>query len=307
MCGGGGGGSYQMQDNSLQVEMQRQQAAQQEQARQDALKAQQRTDFTNNYQAALGTGRQRGLDLMSSLGITPDAGLIDSITSEIGSSVPDLDVKPEQYFTTDAYQAGLNKRQDASRQNYSRQVNDKFFQGFEDYMLPDNSIDSIIDSILGQQSTVAKQSIDANQKRGLLNDTGYQNALGEFGNQSNAGRSTLRGIGESVLGTKRGELTAIKGQAGDAASNYSLGSAAPDVNSYWNRAQNEAWSDWGDLEGSIRAALGSTSLFDVPSALAKGGTMQGGINLTTQSGLAPFSDEAKRKSTGRGLGSTGTF
>ena len=316
MCGGGGGGSPQMpQDNSLQVEMMRQQQAREETARQDALKAEQRTSFQGAKNNAYNTGLDVGRGLMGQQGLlkgnmTDDAefdSLLTSITRDIYNQVPELDENPNSYFTPEAYQTGLNRAQEGKRSQYSRQVGSTFAPGFEENLLPDSSIDSIIDSILGQQSTVARQSVDANQKRGTLNDMGYQNALSEIGNQEKAGRDTLRGLGESVLGKERGELSAIRGQAGDLASQYSFGDAAPDIGSFYNRATAEAGRDLSGLEGSIRAALGGTSLFDVPTALAKGGTMQGGINLTTQSGLAPFSDEAKRKSTGRGLGSTGTF
>lgn len=313
MCGGGGGGGQMQmpQDNSIQLEMMRQQQARDEQARQDALNAESRTNFQHARNTASNEGAEVGKNYLRSVGLQGEVGNMDdlilSITRDINNQVPDLDVNPSSYFTPEAYEAGFNRAQEGKRTAFGRQVNSTFAPGFEETLLPDNSIDSIIDSILGKQSATARQSIDANQKRGTLNDMGYQNALLELGNQETAGRSTLRGIGESVLGKERGELSAIRGQAGDLASSYTFGSNAPDIGSFYNRAQAEAGRDLQGLEGSILASLGSTSLFDVPSALAKGGTMQGGINLTTQSGVAPFSDEAKRKSTGRGLGSTGTF
>lgn len=314
MCFGGGGGGQMPQDNSLQVEMMQQQAAQQEQQRQDALQAQQRTTFQDSYNRAFDEGVGTGRNTLQQMGIDPGNDVNDpmhqlalSITRNIRNSVPDLDSNPASYYTPEAYTAGINKQQDLNRQGYTRQVNNTFKPGFEDALLPDSSIDSIIDSILGQQRTTAKTSLDYNQQRGLLNDTGYNAALGEFGNQESAARSTLRGVGDSVLGTQRGELSAIRGQAGDAASSYMLGSDAPDIGGFYNRATAEAGRDLTGLEGGIRSALGGTQLFDIANILNKGGIGQGPINLTTAGDSnVPFSDK-KKQSSGRGLGSTGVF
>lgn len=247
-----------------------------------------------------------GIGVLQSMGLPNDPSLINSITNDITQNVPLLDSNPAKYFTPDAYTGGINKYQEQQRTGYTRGVNNTFAPGFEQNLLPDSSINSIVDSILGTQRGQAQQTLDFNKKRGLLNDTGYAAANQDLTGQESAGRSTLMGIGDSVLGKDRQGLLNIKGDAGNAASNYLYGSPAPDTAGAYSRAQSRAGTDLSGLEGSIRSALGGTNLFDVPTALQKGGTGQGPVNLTTAPVFMPGTDK-KNTNTGRGLGSTGVF
>lgn len=288
----------------------------QEQQKQNAIGEQMRREqeakdarakFATDRDVAMQNAYRMGTNYFQQLGLPQDDVLVNSIIDELTQKVPDLDANPASYYTPSAFGAGLNERQDISRQRYGRSVNETFAPGFEENLLPDSSIDSIIDTILNEHSGRARQQVEANRARGVLNDTGYNASLDALGDQGVAARSTLRGVGQNVLGTKRDELSQIRGQAGNAASTYQYGSPAPDIGSYFTRAQNEATSALGDLEGSIRAALGDTSLFDPATALQFGGIGQGAINLTNApTDFVPQTDR-KRQQAGRGLGSTGTF
>jgi hypothetical protein len=237
--------------------------------------------------------------------------LIDQAINQV--NVPDLDQNPNSYFTPQTFAAAVNQAQDTARTKYSNQVDQTFTPGFEKTLLPTTSIDPIVSSILGQQRATAQQAIDYNKARGLLNDTGYAAANQALDQQSSAGQSTLTDLATSVLGKERQGLTDIRGDAGTAASSYDYGNAAPDVAGYYGQAQTQAGTDLSGLEGSIRGALGSTNLFDAPTAIAKGGTMQGPIDLTTaSSGGGPAGPTMTASILGsnqknRGLGSTGVF
>lgn len=310
MSGGGGGTTMMMpQDNSLTVAMYQQAQADRENLRQEQLKQEQRNQFKTNLETAVSGARNTGRDYFASRGLAPDdySSLIDSIINDTRLKVPDLDASPGSYFTTDAFASGISNAEAVKRANLTGKVNSTFAPGFERNLITDTADDSILDSILGTQRSQAEQQIDFNRKRGLLNDAGYNAVMNELGGQSNAARSTLTGIGDSILGKKRQDLLNIRGDAGNAASSYSLGMPEPDVNAYYKQAQDKATSGLGDLEGSIRSALGSTNLFDVPTLLQKGGTAQGPINVTTANANTALPFDPKKSSTKRGLGSTGVF
>lgn len=309
MSGGSTSPAPQYQDNSLQLEQMRQAEAQRAQATQDAKDAQAKTDFSNNLSTAVSGARNTGRDYFASRGLAPDqySGLIDSIIGDTKLKVPQLDANPASYFTTDAFASGIDNAQNVKRSNYTGQVNSTFAPGFENNLISDTSDDSIINSILGDQSATAQQQLDFNRKRGVLNDTGFTAAQKAFSGQQNAARSTLTGIGDSILGKDRQDLLNIKGNAGTAASGYQFGQPDLNIGNYYKQAQDKATSDIGGLEGSIRSALGSTSLFDVPTILQQGGTAQGPINLTTANADSTLPFDPKKSTTKRGLGSTGVF
>lgn len=311
MSGGGGGGGFQQmpQDNSIQLEQMRQAAADRVQAAQDAKDAQAKVDFQNNLSTAVTGAHNVGRDYFASRGLSPDtySGLIDSIIGDTRLKVPNLDANPAAYFNSDAFATGLNNAQDVKRANYTGQVNSTFAPGFDRTLIPDTAGDSIINSILGTQTGNAQQQLDFNRKRGLLNDAGYATAQNELGGQGNAARSTLKSIEDSVLGKYRQDVSNVRGDAGTAASQYQFGMPEFDVGTYYKQAQDKATSDLSGIEGSIRSALGSTNLFDVPTALQKAGTAQGPINLTTANADTSLPFTPKKTNTQRGLGSTGVF
>lgn len=312
MCGGGGGS--QTYDPTYQQNIQRDidnrnaQQARDAQTASDTAAATARTTFNDSLTNAITGAGGTGANYFKARGLDPnDTGDINQIIAGIQRQVPDLDPNPAQYFSDDAFASGVDKIQTANRTGMNAKVNSLFAPGFENMLIPDSSADPILSSILGDQQKTAQTTVDFNKARGLLNDSGYTAANTALGQQGSAGKATLAGIGNSVLGVDRGHLTDIRGQAGDAASSYSFGQPEPDFQSYYNRAQTTAASDLGNLEGSIRGAVGNTNLFDPATALQKGGIMQGPINLTT---AAPGSGGPAPKvpvDPSRSLGSTGAF
>jgi hypothetical protein len=309
MSGGGSPAVQAPQDNSIQLEQMRQSEAQRERERIAAEKAQAKTDFQASLGTAVSGARNTGRDYFAQRGLAPDdyASLIDSIIGDTRLKVPELDANPASYFTSDAFASGIDNAQNVKRSNLTGKVNSTFAPGFEKNLISDTADDSILESILGGQRGQAQQQIDFNRKRGVLNDAGYSTVMSELGGQENAARATLTGIGDSILGKNRQDLLNIRGDAGNAASGFQFGMPEPNVNDYYTQAQTKAQSGIGGLEGSIRSALGSTNLFDVPTLLQKGGTAQGPINLTTADASTALPFDPKKSNTKRGLGSTGVF
>jgi hypothetical protein len=308
--GGGGGGGMHIQDNSLQVEAMRQQAARDEQARQDAEKARLEQEFNVNLGNAVTGARQTGLDYAGSRGLDPTSmeSVIDRIINDTKLKVPKGDSSPGQYFTSDAFSTGFANEEQNRRATNTGKVNSVFAPGFDRGLISDTSDDPILDAILGEQRATAEQQLQFNRARGVINDTGYNTAQQRFGGQEAAARSTLTSIGDAVLGTLRGGLNDIKGEAGSAGSSWSLGNPEFSVDPYKQRADEFATSGKAGLEGKVRSAVGSTQLFDIPGILAAAGTAQGPINFTTVNkvdGTPGF--DPKKSRNNRGLGSTGEF
>lgn len=270
-------------------------------------KQKQREEFTaNNANARSTFAPGVANEWFNTRGLPIDQGIIDSVLNQIQANVPDLDPNPNKYYSPEAIGAGIDKVQQGYRDRYGNMVANTFAPGFERNLLPDTAMDPIVASILGDQSKTARQQIDFNKARGLLNDTGYNASLDAFNQQSKAGSSTLSDIAKSILGKERGELLDIRGDAGNAASSWTFGRNAPDIGSFYSRAQQEAAGDLSRFEGSVRSALGDTNLFDVPTLLQKGGTMQGPINLTTAAAPVGLGEDPNKKKN-RGLGSAGVF
>jgi len=309
MSGGGGGGGLPPQDNSVQVEMMRQQAAREAQARVDSQKAQDKLDFQGKLSTAVSGAKNTGTNYLNQRGLANDkyGSVIDSIIGNTKLKVPELDSNPGSYFTDDTFASGLDNYQTMQRNNNTSKVNTAFAPGFDKSLLSDNADDDILNNILGTQRAGAEQQLDFNRKRGILNDSGYNTAFGDLGRQNSAGMATLTGIGDSVLGKGRQTLNDIRGEAGTAGSSYALGMPDFDVNPYSQRATEKANTLKSGLDGNIRSALGSTNLFDVAGAIAKGGTAQGPINLTTVDTAQGVPFAQKKSQTGRGLNSSGAF
>jgi hypothetical protein len=310
MSGGGGGGMPMIQDNSAQVERMRQQAAREEQARQDAEKARLEQEFNQNLSNAVTGAKTTGQNYAGSRGLDPTSmeSVIDRIISDAKLKVPKGDSNPGSYFTSDLFSTGFANEETNRRAGNTAKVNNTFTTGYDRNLIGDTSDDAILDAILGEQRSNAEKQLQYNRARGVINDTGFNEAQNRFSGQEAAARSTLTSIGDAVLGTVRGGLNDIKGEAGSAASSWNLGNSDFSVDPYWGRATEYANTAKSGLEGKVRSAVGSTQLFDIPSILAAAGTAQGPINLTTAQqvdGTPGF--ETKKNKNERGLGSTGAF
>lgn len=309
MSGGSSSQPY-IQDNSLQVERMRQQAAADERARQEAERIRLKNEFDTNLSTAATAARNTGRDYAGSRGLDPTAmeSVIDRIINDTKLKVPSLDSNPGSYFSTDIFSTGFANEENNRRAQNTGQVNNKFAAGYDRNLIGDTSDDAILDAILGEQRANAEKQLQFNRARGVINDTGFNEAQNRFSGQEAAARSTLTSIGDAVLGNLRGGLNDIKGEAGSAASSWNLGNADFKVDPYWDRATEFANTSKAGLEGKVRSAVGSTQLFDIPSILAAAGTAQGPINLTTAQqtdGTPGFA--SKKTKNDRGLGSTGSF
>lgn len=258
---------------------------------------------------ALKYGRNYGIQAAHSMGLdaaNPEiARIIDQIASNIGTGIErdqDSGVNPHSFFSPTAFTEGFTDIQSRGRQANTAKVRSTFGTGYESKLMPDTDIDSIVDQILNEQRGLAQTTLDYQSKRGLLTPQGAEQSRKSLENQSSAARSTLTGLARGALDKDREMIRSIIGEADTGANNWMLGNPAFDVNPYAQRASETAARERASFGGDVRAALGDTQLFDIPSIVAQAGQAQGAQNLTTGGGA--FIPE-KRKSTNRGLGNAG--
>jgi len=217
---------------------------------------------------------------------------------------------PGSYFDPNIASTALDTVQGNRRTKYLNDVNSLF--GASDSgatAFADNADDDVLNSILGDQFGTASKSLDNSRSRGILDDTGYNEALSRLTNQKTAGLSKLQSLGGTVLATDRQKLDDIANSGRTAASNYTLGQTF-DPSSYQTRFNTTKDALTGSLEGDIRNVIGDSSLFDVNSATQFGGQAQGAQNTRA---LTPFDaisgDDRKTTSrtNQRGLGTQGVF
>lgn len=309
MSGGGPGGGPAPKDNSLELEQMRQAAADREQQRQDAKLAQQKVDFQTHMSDAQTAGRANGTTALVNRGLDPTryGSIIDQVLSDTRAKVPDLDPNPQQYFTSDAFDAGINNYQNMQRTQAGTKVQQAFAPGFESKYIPDGSYNGIIDEILNDQYNNAQKQVDYNRQRGTINDQGYQAAEQKLGAAKSAGRGQLTDIGDAILGKGRQTIAQDRDQAGQAASTYALGTPDFDITPFVTKAQTDAGKFNEGLGGAVRNAVGGTNFFDIPSILTQAGIAQGPQNLTTNSPEINGPMQTRKNKTDRGLGSTGAF
>lgn len=306
---GGGQVSQPVQDNSLQLRMLEERYRREADQRAEREERQEGREFDRNLAQAVTTGRNTGEGYLASRGLSEgDFGsVLDQIIQDQRALVPKLDSNPNAYFTSDVFATGLDRHQAALRANNTSAVNSNFAPGFESNYLPSNSIDDIVNEILGTQRGTASQQIDFQRARGLLNDSGFNTAQQRLGEQEQAARGTLNSLGTAELAKDRSGLTNIIANAGNAASSWTLGTPKFTLDPYKTQVQDFATRELSTLGGDIRGALGGTQLFDIPSIIAAAGTAQGPQNLTTVDALPGVPFNQRRNNRNRGLGSTGAF
>jgi hypothetical protein len=276
----------------------------------ERVAAQQRKDRYNQQLAeAFGTAPVYGRQYAASIGLNPDdpgvANIIQQIVGSIQNRAPrdqDSSINPHGYFSPEAFNEGFTDFQSRGRQANAAKVQSAFRPGYESSLLPDNMIDDIVNQIIGEQRGLADTTLGYQSKRGLLTPQGTEQAGKTLAGQESAARSTVSGLARGALDKDRSSLRDIIGEAGNAANSWLLGSGEFSVDPYQQRAQSFAQREAGTFGGDVRAALGETQLFDIPSLIAQAGQAQGAQNLSV--GDPTFVGDRK-KQTSRGLGSAG--
>lgn len=304
--GGGGGGS--LPDNSanapgVQEAINAKRDAEAERQQRIQLYADRRTELmgrlpniVRNYAASIGVDPSQ----------VPDA--INQVINDMAAAIPaagqDTTVDPNSYVTTPNLVNVMNAQTTRMRGLAGNAVTNAFGPNYASKLLPDTMIDDIVNQIYGEQRGLAQKSVDYQTKRGLLTPAGTEQATKSLEGQGAAARSTLSGLAQNVLSKDRATINDIISRAGTAASGWNFGDKPFTVDPYAAEATSAAGRESSGFGGDVRAALGKTQLFDIPTLVAQAGQAQGAQNLTTGTS-APVPGARKKTGPDRGLGSAG--
>ncbi len=233
------------------------------------------------------------------------AGDIDKALQQAYKSVPyGLDTNASSYFDPNLAANVLDEVQTGRRTKYQNDLTNLLPENFLDSLVPSTMDDSILGNILNEQYNPAVDRLKASRARGLLNDTGYNAAVGNLDTSKTAANARLQDLGGSVLEGLRTDLGGVRTSGLDAARNYTLGQTY-DPNTYKSQIDTKLGEGTTGLEGKIRSVLGGEELFNIPSTVSKGQVAQGVSN--NRGLLDALSDREKTKTNGRGLGTQGSF
>lgn len=213
---------------------------------------------------------------------------------------------PMNAFGPDIISSLLAGEQAKRYQQFSKEAQGQFGEGFENRDITPSILDDTINSILESQRGDALQYLERGKARGIYNDVGYGAGLASIGDAYSAGRSDLGSLGGTVIDKYRSQADAIGDKVFDTLSTYKLGdefSLDPYVSQYQGILSNARSNAGGDL----RNLLGGKNYFDLPKLTQRAGQAQGALNLRDADVATALAERKRRSSTSRGLGSQGAF
>lgn len=270
------------------------------------------SQFVDKRQGAYDDALRSVMQAFTRQGADPSQYLASDIQPELQrqfNSIQDLDPNPSAAFPTSLGDTIAGNVLSGKRTAASTAYNNIFTPNFSANAFQDSAIDPFVNQIVGEQFDPLQAGLTNAQKRGTLKDSGYQAALDALGARRTAATSSVRSLGQGILGQDRSRLDELISGGRTDINNMTFGSNV-DPNSYLTRAQGQISSDLSGLGGALRGAVGDTKYADLTDLLNAGGTVQGATNpnstnLTPGLGGTPVDDElAKRQ---RGLGNAGAF
>lgn len=227
------------------------------------------------------------------------------------ASVQDLDPNPMATLDPEGLGATIvNQALSDRRGQTTNALNSVFTPNYANTALPDTIASPYETQILNEQFNPLVQSLQNAQKRGQLNDVGYQGAMDALNQKKSAAQSQIHSLGQNILSQDRSGLNDLISGARSDVNNMNLASNI-DPSSYWNQASSKAADYTSGFGGALRTAVGNTQFGDLTDLLNAGGMRQGATNApmaaTTTGALtgdtAPAEDPTKK----RGLGNVGAF
>lgn len=179
-------------------------------------------------------------------------------------------------------------------------LDQKFTPGFEYNLIPQNSGNDLIESILGGAYNDAMTNVNYQKARGNLNDQGYARATQELAGQRLGGQKTLEEALSGLVTEGRRSLLDVNDSARAAAAGVASPTTPFNADLYFADAQDRAGDFLGGLEGALRNRIDPTALFNTSNAVQRGAQTQGLVN---PGALAP--ERSRYSTVNRGLGSRG--
>lgn len=282
-------------------------------AAQDAIDAENK--FTGNRDTAYNDALAAVQRSFNQAGVDPSKYMESDIIPELQRSknaIKDLDPNPASGFASNLGQTILGNLTSGARSKATTSLNSIFTPTYANSLLPDSISSPFVDQILNEQFDPLSAQLTNAQKRGSLNDVGYQAALNALNQKKTAARSNITNIGQGIIGQDRTDIEGIASSARDRANTLSLTDTF-DPSSFTTQAQGRAQTDLSNFGGALRSAIGDTPFATLPDLLNAGGAVQGATNPTATNpnalpgagGTVDPNDLLKNQQ--RGLGNQGAF
>jgi hypothetical protein len=272
------------------------------------------TTFQGNRDTAYNDARTNVLRQFTQAGVDPNQYLasdIDPALQRSLHSIKDLDPNPGAAFSPDLGTTIMNAITGSKRTGAANQLNTLFSPTYSSTAVPDSLTGQYSGTLLDEQFNPLSAQLENARKRGTLNDTGYNAALGTLAQKRSAAQSTIGDLGKTIISTDRGAIDDYIGKARSDANALNLSSNF-DPNAYKTGAENLANTDISNFGGALRSAVGGTQFASLSDLINAGGAVQGATNPnaanplgTPALGGAAAADQDPNKK--RGLGSTGAF
>lgn len=220
---------------------------------------------------------------------------------EIYDTIGENETSPDSYFSPNLANDILGGAESRQRNLSLNAINSEF-----NNPLSSNMLDDTVSRILGESETGAMDQITRAQKRGQINDVGYNAALSKLNDAKTKARASLQTSAQDVLGGYDAQFRDIRNSATQAASGQTLGSNF-NLDTFRNDFSNARTRAEQGAEGALLGAIDTDSLIDIGSLRQAAGEKQGALNLQNTDVLDGLAKRKNANSAGRGLGSQGAF
>jgi hypothetical protein len=285
-------------DNSMQIEMMREQDAQRQQAAADAKAAQDKADLLALRQSSAASGKTSAQDYFRQQGLDPSqyGTDIDSQISSILAGISPTDPNPGAAFQ-DVGARIYNQSTGAAQAKAGSQL-DKLFPGnFETSRINQQTIDPYLQGIDTEQRNSADAIIQNMLARGVITPSGQAAAESELTRQNPGVMAKLNEIGTGTVATEQQSLRDIANKGRTAAQTLKLGDTF-DPNTYGSEADKQFSDFITNLGTTLRGKIGSSNLFNTTGLSAIAGAGQGAQNLpfdpTAQQGVIDPNQQANQ-------------
>jgi len=268
----GGGGTP--QDNSVQLEQMREDAANRAQQRQDKLDAQKQRAWNRLSTGARSAAGSEADQYFASQGVDPSSyeGQIQQKLSDIAAGIPNETTDPASYYKDvgqQVYDAATNQ----ARAQASSALDRIFTPNLDYTKIPANYADPTVNAIEAEQRGAAEQFLNNLRARGIINAAGYSAGEKNLDTQAAGVTARLNEIAQGALASGRQSIDDIRNQAYSAANQLKLGQTF-DPSSYGSNV-DQTFNDWvNNLGTTIRGKVGTSQLFDTSGLGAIAGAGQ---------------------------------
>lgn len=243
--------------------------------------------FQGNRQQAYNDALQSVMQTFQGQGVDP-TNYMGYITPQLQSaynSIPDLAANPSSYFPTSLGQQIMNEATGDRRTNLMNTLNATFTPTYSSSMIPTNTMDQSVQSILSNQFDPLAAQLTNAMNRGTLNPIGYQAALDKMNQDKASAQSQLQTLGQNIITGDRSDLDTLAGNARSDIANMTLGQNI-DPSQYFTQGAQKAASDISGFPGALQSASGNVTFADITDLLNAGGSVQGATNPTAANPMA---------------------